>query len=565
MLKRAGALLLLVLAPLSAGAQEKKTPTKPGPSGPLELQTAHWIIRAALPALPSKDFEQLIEKHYDLWVAKAGPAAGAAGRLPLRLHYDRDEFNALPNRSGGFAHKESELNVFADPGYATSIAMGGPRTYLAAAYPGLMKRTDLPPWILAGVTAYLGSSVWREGQVEIDSLKHPQSNQSLLSLQNILKSTDWVAFDKSFKLEGREYEIRRRVIDLQGWAVLYWLFNAPAEEGGKGPNAAAVPAFLAALNEGKKVDDAMAPILKAAPGNNIAGLERAVKEYFGKIKIESKNREEGDWLVGDTAHYTINVQKGALNKKTKQTDRQILEELKWKMELLFEKYALAFRFQGMMSRKAVLKLHKNKASYLGAGAPPSSAAYYNTGSKELVGYEDSEETGIYFNILCHEGCHQFFDLAFPGFYESKEIPMWFSEGLADCFGASEIRGKELYIFTLGGTAAWRVDAVKQFSQQGQLPAVKDMLQMDQQPFMINAQMMYPQSWSFVHFLWNFPSLDAGKGQYHEVVIRLIDGFKVGKPRAEVYKDAFQVKGKPVDVDQLEREWKAYVKTLKVRK
>ena len=89
--------------------------------------------------------------------------------------------------------------------------------------------------------------------------------------------------------------------------------------------------------------------------------------------------------------------------------------------------------------------------------------------------------------------------------------------------------------------------------------------MDQQPFMINAQMMYPQSWSFVHFLWNFPSLDAGKGQYFEIVVRLIDGFKVGKPRDEVYKNAFQLKGKPVSYDDLEREWKAYVKTLKIRK
>ena len=60
--------------------------------------------------------------------------------------------------------------------------------------------------------------------------------------------------------------------------------------------------------------------------------------------------------------------------------------------------------------------------------------------------------------------------------------------------------------------------------------------------MAGAQMHYPQSWSFVHFLWNYPTLDGGKGQYSEIVIKLIDGFKVGKPRDVVYKDAFQVKG-----------------------
>ena len=34
-----------------------------------------------------------------------------------------------------------------------------------------------------------------------------------------------------------------------------------------------------------------------------------------------------------------------------------------------------------------------------------------------------------FHVLAHEGCHQFFDLAFPGFYNSEEMPAWFSEGL----------------------------------------------------------------------------------------------------------------------------------------
>ena len=48
-------------------------------------------------------------------------------------------------------------------------------------------------------------------------------------------------------------------------------------------------------------------------------------------------------------------------------------------------------------------------------------------------------------------------------------------------------------------------------------------------------------------------------------MRLIDGFKNGKPRDDVYKEAFQIKGKPLNLDELEREWKGYVKTLKIRK
>ena len=557
---RAAALLfLLPLLLTPAEGQDKKIPARK----PAELETEHWQIHAS--GLPGKNFDEMLERYYQLWQRKAGPDKGLSRKLKLKLYFDREEFNSQPGRSGGYLLKDDGLHVLVDNATVTSVAAGGPRAYLAAAYPGLGKRTDLPPWILAGLGSYLATAVWKEGQVEIDSLKHPQSNQSLLSIQNLMKSGDWWALEKSFKADGRDYETHRRVVDLQAWAVFYYLFNAPGEDGGKSPSGASVPAMLAALGDGQKVDDALAPVLKSAPGNTVAGLEKAVKEYFGKIKVEVKDREEGDWLIGDTAHYTINVQKGSLNKRTKQTDKQILEELKWKMELLFEKYSLAFRFQGMLSRKAVLKLHKSKQAYVSAGGPPSSAAYYSPGTKELVGYEDSDETGMYFNTLCHEGCHQFFDLAFPGFFESKEIPMWFSEGLADCFGASEIRGRQLYIFTLGGTATWRVEPVKQFSQMNRLPSIKELLDLNQQPFMMGAQLHYPQSWSFVHFLWNYPTLDDGKGQYHEILIRLIDGFKVGKPRAEVYKEAFTIKGKPVDIDQLEREWKGYVKTLKVRK
>jgi hypothetical protein len=568
------ALALLVLLPLDLTAQDKKPPTRK-PAGPLDLETEHWKVTSAVPAVPGKDFEVLLEAYHGLWSKKAGAAVAsgggggttaAAGKLKMRLYYDREEFNSQPGRSGGYFIKDDEIHVLADNMYAYSIGAGGPKLYLQTAYPGLDKRKDVPPWLLSGISTYLACASWKDGQIEIDSLKLPQHNQSLLSLQNLMKSSsDWGTFEKGFKADGRDYEIRRRIIDLQAWALFYWLFNAPGEDGGKSANAALVPPLLTTLNDGRKMEEAMAPLLKLTPANNIAALEKAVKDYFQKIKIEVKDREEGDWVVGDTAHYRISVQKGALNKKTKQNEKQILEELKWKMELLFEKYSLAFRFQGLLSQKAVLKLHKNKISYIGAGGPPSSAAYYSPSSKELVGYEDSEETGMYFHTLCHEGCHQFFDLAFPGFYESDSIPMWFSEGLADCFGASEIRGKDLFVFTLGGTASWRVEAIKQFTQQGQVPSLKDLLGMGQAPFMAGAQIHYPQSWSFVHFLWNYPTLDGGKGQYSEIVIKLIDGFKVGKPRDVVYKDAFQLKGKPIAIEDLEKEWKAYVKTLKVRK
>jgi hypothetical protein len=515
------------------------------------------------------DILEVAEGLYSVWEKKLGRVAEQKDPYTLRTYFTRKEYNEAGGKGTSYLIANGTMHMMNDGGMNHNLATGGTQLYLSSAYPNLSTRKDLPPWILAGICDYFGSARIKGGKVEMDAILLPETNQSVLSLQFLAKGNDWWPFEKGWKSEGRDYEIHRRAIELQAWALFYYLFNGPTETGGgSGKNAEAVPEFLAALDAGKKVDEALDGILKRLGANNLGGLERLVKDYFVKMKAEIPDREEGDFLVAETAHYTISVQKGSMNKKTRVPDKGILQEFKYKMELLFEKYSLAFHFQGRLSQKAIMKMYRDRPSYLSNGGPGGSAAYYSPATKELVGYEDSGEPmggGIVFNIFCHEGCHQFFDLAFPGFYEAEDIPMWFSEGLADCFGASEIRGKDIYVFTLGGVAAWRVESVKEYLQTKQTASLKSLLELNQPGFMSGAHIYYPQAWSFVHFLWNYPSLDQGKGQYSEVLIRLIDGFKTGRSRDEVYKEAFQVKGKPINLDQLEDEWKAYVKTLRVRK
>ncbi|HLY10494.1 MAG TPA: hypothetical protein VKW04_14420, partial [Planctomycetota bacterium] len=101
---------ILLVLPVPLPAQDKKPPVKRPAAGPLDLETAHWKVTATVPAVPGKDFEELLEAYYGLWEKKAGAATAsgggggttaAAGKLKLRLYYDREEFNSQPNRQGG--------------------------------------------------------------------------------------------------------------------------------------------------------------------------------------------------------------------------------------------------------------------------------------------------------------------------------------------------------------------------------------------------------------------------------------------------------------------------------
>ena len=92
-----------------------------------------------------------------------------------------------------------------------------------------------------------------------------------------------------------------------------------------------------------------------------------------------------------------------------------------------------------------------------------------------------------------------------------------------------------------------------------------MLSMPERDFMEQSDLLYPLSWSFCHFLWNYPGTNEGKGKYREVIIRLVEAFKSGKKRDEAYAYGFVVAKKELDFDQLDAEWRQYLKGLKAKR
>ena len=83
-------------------------------------------------------------------------------------------------------------------------------------------------------------------------------------------------------------------------------------------------------------------------------------------------------------------------------------------------------------------------------------------------------------------------------------------------------------------------------------------------FMATADVHYAEAWAFCHFLWNAPGRESGKGRYRSVLVKLIHGLRRGLPRDELYREAFKLNGKPLDLGRLHDEFIAYIRTLKAK-
>ncbi len=391
------------------------------------------------------------------------------------------------------------------------------------------RAASIPPALLFGLKSYLGNY---DGQLDAAAFHTP-----VKAHLHVAKRAQYLA-SKGKLLPGKKFaELKAAEVadhEPAAWALAGHLLNSKGKRD-------ELRAWLAAHVEGKE----------AAPP---AMSESEATKWASGIDVKLADREEGKYLVADTMYYSIYVQKGTARAKPAMNDRAILEDLKKRMDLIYVKYAQAFKVDRFINRRPKLYYYKDQYSYANMGGSTSSLAHYMPLSKTLMGWENPDGKVVTtFHVLAHEGCHQFFDLAFPGFFESDENPTWFSEGLAECFGSCEIRGGELMIFTTTGSAAENAPIIRDIIKEGKHTPFKELFELDHRSFMMRAGIHYPQSWSICHWLWN-----AG---YKEVIVRLIEGFKRGKPRDEVYAEAFVKDGRKLDLDALEREWVEYAKRM----
>jgi len=240
------------------------------------------------------------------------------------------------------------------------------------------------------------------------------------------------------------------------------------------------------------------------------------------------------------------------------TSEKDAEEILRFMELVFSTYTQLLDLPRPPVQKMVIVVYKDRAEYLAGGAPGISAAYYN--GTRLVGYSGDKAMFCYF---AHEGFHQFTDWGLKAIHKA---PPWFCEGMADCIGNHVIRDGKFYVCPKDGQIAQgRIRTIQAaISKNAHLPLAK-LFELDQAGFMAQASLLYPEAWSFCHFLMAYPDYDDPKsqiphGKYWKVLQRYILAIsKSGvKPAKALEAALVDEKGRALDLDILEKEWRDYV-------
>jgi hypothetical protein len=245
-------------------------------------------------------------------------------------------------------------------------------------------------------------------------------------------------------------------------------------------------------------------------------------------------------------------------------EKEAQEVLKF-MELVFTTYTQLLDLPRPPVQKMVIVLYKDRAEYVGGGAPGGSAAYYN--GTRLVGYAGDPAMYCYF---AHEGFHQFTDWGLKAIHKA---PSWFTEGMADCIGNHVIKDGKFYVCPKDGfIAQGRIRTIQAAITRKQHVPLAKLFELEQPAFMAQASLLYPEAWSFCHFLMAYPGYEDPKaqiphGKYWKVLQRYILAIsKSGVKPAQALAAAFvDEKGVPLDMEVLEKEWQDYVLAFPLEK
>lgn len=150
--------------------------------------------------------------------------------------------------------------------------------------------------------------------------------------------------------------------------------------------------------------------------------------------------------------------------------------------------------------------------------------YVSGEERHFVALRTNTEGENPYEIIYHEYAHAILNLNF------RDMPVWLSEGLAEYFGNSRIRDKDVEI---GVPAPYRLQTL----QQSRLIPIEELLSADQSSPYYNEQnrvsVFYAESWAIVHYLLLDP--DARQRQ---LLMNFIKAWEASGNQVEAARQAF---------------------------
>lgn len=263
---------------------------------------------------------------------------------------------------------------------------------------------------------------------------------------------------------------------------------------------------------------------------------------------------QDEWCYkGDSVRYSI--------KST--VERKRSRELLKYMDLCFGTYRkfLNPRADRLPRRKFTLILYRDREEYKKRGG---SGRYGHYDGRCLVGYDDREQM---FPTFAHEGMHQFAEICIPRF---DRLPPWYAEGIAECIANNKVRSGKLYMCLKDGPVPrLRVPVVQKAIREKKLVKLKDLLAANPRRFQRNHELYYAESWLLCHFLLTYPryedpSKQIPNGRYKQVIVRFHNAMLDPKMKVQdAIRKAFVTKDRPLDLAQLEKEFRRYALGFKL--
>jgi hypothetical protein len=286
------------------------------------------------------------------------------------------------------------------------------------------------------------------------------------------------------------------------------------------------------------------------------------------------------WVVHNTRYYHVQSQIGADKAK----------RLGQHMELMNAVYRKMFRPAKDGAKQYTIKLFKDKATYQKYGGPPGAAAYYSWTDREMVCYDSGKwsdeekppapprtgpetpeerlrrlrsrmtgsqiEDALKMDVLgtaAHEGWHQFFDWMVGS---KVELPSWIDEGVGDYLFAGapdRTKGAKKGAAELGRMNDGRLWVIQFARKRGEMVPLEEFLAMLQRDYYSNPDVCYAQGWALCQFM-----LHGANGKYVKIIPEYVRLIANDSNWRQVTKTAF----KGVDFAEMEREFHAYIDTLK---